>query len=385
MTADHNAMKLLKVLNGTPVWPPPVWLMRQAGRYLPEYRKLRASADNFVVFCTTPGLATEATLQPIRRFGLDAAILFSDILILPWALGRPLRFAEGEGPRLSPIESEAEAAKLDPAAIGRAVEPVLETVGRVRGELAPDVPLIGFAGAPFTVACYMIDGRGGDFPRTRNLAYADPGLLATVIEIVTEATIDYLDRQVSAGADCVMLFDSWAGMLPPDLFRAHVIFPTTRFVAALRARPPTVKIIGFPRLAGLNALAYVGETGVDAVGMDTTTDPPALARLLPRDVALQGNLDPLLLRAGGPSLLETAGRIAESLAGRPHIFNLGHGVLPDTPPENVGALVSHIRGLEAPETQSVTQGAAQGATRGATQSGADTGLAGASRGAISAA
>lgn len=381
MTADHDAMKLLNVLDGTPVWPPPVWLMRQAGRYLPEYRKLRATADNFVMFCTTPGLATEATLQPVRRFGLDAAILFSDILILPWALGRKLRFAEGEGPRLSPIETEAEAAALDVAAIGRAVEPVLETIGRVRGTLAADVPLIGFAGAPFTVACYMIDGRGGDFSRTRNLAYADPGLLATVIETVTEATIDYLDRQVSAGVDCVMLFDSWAGMLPPDLFRAHVIFPTTRIVAALRARHPGVKIIGFPRLAGLNALAYVAETGVDALGMDTAADPPVLARLLPHGVALQGNLDPLLLRAGGPSLLEAAGRIAESLAGRPHVFNLGHGVLPDTPPEHVGALVEHLRGLEAPEIQPATQPGRQSGTQAA----ASAGLAGPARGAISAA
>ncbi|HEX7390394.1 MAG TPA: uroporphyrinogen decarboxylase [Acidiphilium sp.] len=348
-TTDRRTKRpVLSVLAGEPVWPPPVWLMRQAGRYLPEYRKLRATAANFITLCTTPALATEATLQPVRRFGLDAAILFSDILILPWALGQKLRFAEGEGPLLERIETLAEAERLVPDRLGPGVEPVMETVSRVRAELPERTTLIGFAGAPFTVACYMLDGRGGDFSRTRSLAYADPALLATVIEIVTNATIDYLCRQIEAGADCVMLFDSWAGMLPPDLFRTHVIRPTARIVDGVRFRHPGARVIGFPRLAGLMALPYIEETGISGFGMDTATDVSSLARLLPRKVALQGNLDPLLLRAGGISLEQAAERIAGDLAGLPHIFNLGHGILPDTPPEHVTNLVERIRTLETP-------------------------------------
>ena len=348
MTGKTADRVVLRVLDGEAVWPPPVWLMRQAGRYLPEYRKLRASAGNFIALCTTPGLATEATLQPVRRFGLDAAILFSDILILPWALGQKLRFAEGEGPVLGRIESLADVEALEPDRLRPGTEPVMETVARVRAELPDEATLIGFAGAPFTVACYMLDGRGGDFSRTRSLAYADPALLASVIELVTTATIDYLCWQIEAGADCVMLFDSWAGMLPPDLFRAHVIHPTARIVEAVRYRHPGAKIIGFPRLAGLMALPYIEETRVSGFGMDTATDAPGLARLLARKVALQGNLDPLLLRAGGISLDHAAARIAGELAGLPHIFNLGHGILPDTAPEHVAALVECIRALEQP-------------------------------------
>jgi uroporphyrinogen decarboxylase len=340
--------KLLRVLHGEAVWPPPVWLMRQAGRYLPEYRQIRAKAGNFITLCTTPALAAEVTLQPIQRFGFDAAILFSDILILPWAMGQGLRFAEGEGPRLDAIEDQAGLDRLNTAGLRRATEPVMETVSRVRAQLPPEVALIGFAGSPFTVACYMIDGRGGEFPRTRAIAYSNPALLAAVIETIIHGTIDYLSWQIEAGADCVMLFDSWAGLLPPDLFRNCVIAPTARIAAALQTRHPGIRIIGFPRLAGLMAIEYVTATGIACMAMDTTTDPAALARFTGGKLPLQGNLDPLLLRAGGPALAPTARFIAESLHGHPHIFNLGHGILPDTPPEHVATLVETIHTLEEP-------------------------------------
>lgn len=338
--------KLLRVLDGEPVWPPPVWLMRQAGRYLPEYRDIRAHAGNFIALCTTPALATEVTLQPVRRFGLDAAILFSDILILPWALGQGLRFVEGEGPRLARIEDQADLDRLDASALRLATEPVMETVARVAEELPPEVALIGFAGSPFTVACYMIDGQGGDFARTRAIAYANPALLAGVIETVTAATIDYLSFQIEAGADCVMLFDSWSGLLPPDLFRTHVIAPTARITSGLKARHPGIRIIGFPRLSGLMAPEYAAATGIAGLGMDTGTDGPVLARLVAPQLALQGNLDPMLLRAGGPELSRTAAVLAQALRNRPHIFNLGHGILPDTPPGHVAALVNTLRTLD---------------------------------------
>ncbi|MGC9270861.1 uroporphyrinogen decarboxylase [Acidiphilium sp.] len=345
MTGKTADRLVLKALDGEAVWPPPVWLMRQAGRYLPEYRKLRASAGNFIALCTTPAMATEATLQPIRRFGLDAAILFSDILIAPWALGQKLRYAEGEGPLMERLETLSDLDRLDLNRLKAGTEPVMEAVARVRAELPPETTLIGFAGSPFTVACYMLEGKGGNFARSLALTYSDPGLVASVIELMTTATIDYLSWQIEAGADCVMLFDSWAGLLPPDLFRAHVIHPTTRIVDALHLRHPGVKVIGFPRLAGLMALPYIAETGISGFGMDTATDAAALARLLPRSVALQGNLDPLLLRAGGVSLDHAVERIAGELAGLPHIFNLGHGILPDTPLEHVAQLIERLRSL----------------------------------------
>ena len=346
MDEDKADRRVLRVLSGEAVWPPPVWLMRQAGRYLPEYRKLRAEAGNFISLCTTPGLATEVTLQPIRRYGFDAAILFSDILIVPWAMGQSLRFAEGEGPRLAPIETASDLAQLSKERLSTAAGPVMETVSRVRAQLPNETTLIGFAGSPFTVACYMIDGRGGDFPRTRAMAYENPGLLAAVIELVTSATITYLAQQIAHGADCLMLFDSWAGMLPPDLFRAHVIHPTARIVDALTSLHPGVRIIGFPRLSGVMALSYAAETGISGLAVDTGADPALIAGLLTRPMAVQGNLDPLLLRAGGDALGHAVERIALSMRGRPHIFNLGHGVVPETPPEHVAALVTRLRALE---------------------------------------
>jgi uroporphyrinogen decarboxylase len=333
-------MKLLKVLNGEPVWPPPVWLMRQAGRYLPEYRALREQAGDFLSLCLNPEFATEVTLQPIRRYGFDAAILFSDILILPMALGQGLRFAQGEGPILPPLQ---DIAGLDPSAAPARYAPVMETVRRVRASLPDDKALIGFAGAPATVACYMLDGKGGGFPRTRDLAYENPGFVTEVLDILTDATIVYLQAQIDAGANCVMLFESWAGIFPPEQFRNFVIGPTRRIVTALKTKTPGAKIIGFPRLSGLLLGEYVRQTEVDAVGLDSVTDVPAAIAACPQNTVFQGNLDPLLLKVGGPALDEAVFRLLGQCRGRPHIFNLGHGVTPDVPPENVARLMNVIR------------------------------------------
>jgi uroporphyrinogen decarboxylase len=340
---------LLRALAGEAVWPPPIWLMRQAGRYLPEYRAVRAEAGDFIALCTTPALAAEVTLQPIRRYGMDAAILFSDILMLPWALGYGLRFAEGEGPLLPPLRDAATLATLDPARVPQAIAPILETVRRVRAELEATRPgqtaLIGFAGAPFTVACYMVEGHGSkEFATVRGMAYRDPALFGGLMDLLTEATIVYLAAQIEAGADAVMLFDSWAGVLPPGLFRAHVIAPAIHIVAALRERYPTVPVIGFPRLGGLLLAEYARATGVQGLGLDTTVDPAIASRLVPGPVALQGNLDPLALEAGGAAMREAARSILAAMRGRPFVFNLGHGIVPSTPPEHVADLMDLVRG-----------------------------------------
>jgi uroporphyrinogen decarboxylase len=338
-------MKLLDVLNGQAVWPPPVWLMRQAGRYLPEYREIRAQAGDFLALCNHPELAAEVTLQPIRRFGFDAAILFSDILVLPWALGQGLRFAEGEGPVLPPLDRAGLAGlRLERAVQGTA--PVMETVRRAREGLDAGTALIGFAGGPFTVACYMLDGKGGGgFPRTRVLAYEDPGLVEGVIDLLVEASLVYLQGQVDAGADCLMLFESWAGILPAGLFRKFVIAPTQRIVTALKARNPGLHIIGFPRLCGLMLGEYVRETGVSAVGLDSVTDPAQAIAACPEGTVFQGNLDPLLLRSGGEALRKGVEAVVNGFRGQRHIFNLGHGITPDVNPEHVALLVEQIRTL----------------------------------------
>jgi uroporphyrinogen decarboxylase len=334
---------LLRVLNGEAISPPPIWLMRQAGRYLPEYRSLRARASDFITLCTTPTLAAEITLQPVRRFGMDAAILFSDLPLLPWALGQDLQYREGEGPVLPPIRDAAALARLDPARAGAALAPIMETVQRVRAE-AGDAALIGFAGSPFTVACYMVEGRGSkDFFQTRLLAYANPALFRALLAIVTAATTEFLSAQITAGAEAVMLFDSWAGLLAPPLFRAHVIEPTKRIVAALRQRHPDAPVIGFPRLAGLLIGEYARETGVQAVGMDSSVDPSIASAKVPGTVALQGNLDPAALVVGGATMQAGARDVVAALRGRPHIFNLGHGIVPETPPEHVAELVQAVR------------------------------------------
>jgi uroporphyrinogen decarboxylase len=331
--------RLLRTLAGEAVWPPPIWLMRQAGRYLPEYRAVRQRAGDFIALCTSPDLAAEVTLQPLRRFGMDAAILFSDILMLPWALGHGVRFAEGEGPQLPPLRDSHAIDRLDPARLPEAIAPILETVRRVAAETG-HATLIGFAGAPFTVACYMVEGHGSkDFAATRSFAYSHAGLFGRLMDLLTEATIVYLRAQIDAGAEAVMLFDSWAGVLPPALFRAHVIAPAARIVAALRETHPTVPMIGFPRLAGLLIGEYARETGVRGLGIDTTVDPLLAAALVPDDVALQGNLDPLALDAGSTALAEGTHALLLAMQGRPFIFNLGHGIVPSTPPEHVAELV----------------------------------------------
>jgi uroporphyrinogen decarboxylase len=334
---------LLRALAGEAVWPPPVWLMRQAGRYLPEYRAIRAKAGDFIALCTTPDLAAEVTLQPLRRYGMDAAILFSDILMLPWALGHGLRFAEGEGPQLPPLRHGADIDRLDLSRLPDAIAPILETVRRVRAEVGR-ATLIGFAGAPFTVACYMVEGHGSkEFAATRTFAYQHTGLFGRLMDLLTAATIVYLRAQIDAGAETVMLFDSWAGVLPPALFRAHVIAPAAVIVAALRDSHPQVPVIGFPRLGGLLIGEYARETGVRGLGIDTTVDPLLAAALVPDDVALQGNLDPLALEAGSVALEDGTHALLAAMQGRPFVFNLGHGIVPSTPPEHVAELVRLVR------------------------------------------
>ncbi len=334
---------MMRVLAGEPVWPPPLWLMRQAGRYLPEYRAVRARAGDFISLCTSPALAAEVTMQPLRRFGMDAAILFSDILMLPWALGQGLRFAEGEGPLLDPVRDAAALARLDRARLPDAIAPILETVRLVAPQVG-EATLIGFAGAPFTVACYMVEGGGSkDFAVTRRMAYAEPELFSDLMALLEEATGAYLLAQIDAGAEAVMLFDSWAGILPPPQFERHVSGPASRIVARLRAARPEVPVIGFPRLAGQMLGRYAAASGVDAVAMDTAPHPALAARDVPPTVALQGNLDPLALLAGGRALHDAAAAILAAMRGRPFVFNLGHGILPATPPEHVAALLEQVR------------------------------------------
>jgi uroporphyrinogen decarboxylase len=322
-----------------------MWLMRQAGRYLPEYRELRRQTKDFIALCTTPPLAAEVTLQPIRRYRFDAAILFSDILMIPWALGQGLAYREGEGPVLPPLRT-LDGLSLD--RVAAAVAPIMQTVRLVRSGLAAegfiDCALLGFAGAPFTVACYMVEGGGSrDFAATRTMAYSQPELFGRLIELLIDATVVYLSAQIEAGAEAVMLFDTWAGILSASQFRQHVVQPTRAIVDRLRARFPTLPIIGFPRQAGLLIGEYAMATGVDAVGLDTSMDLASAVEQLPAGVAAQGNLDPLALVAGGPALQREARSVLAALKGRPAVFNLGHGIVPQTPPEHVAALVEQVR------------------------------------------
>ena len=338
--------RLLRVLAGEPVDPPPVWLMRQAGRYLPEYRKVRERAGSFLDLCYDPELAEEVTLQPIRRFGFDAAILFADILLVPHALGQQLDFVAGEGPRLDPVTDRPALARLrDAEETDETLEPIYRTVHRLKGSLPPEVTLIGFAGAPWTVATYMVAGHGTpDQAPARNWLYRDTDGFAELIERITQATVRYLSRQVEAGAEVVMLFDSWAGALAPEMFRRFVLDPTRRIVGELKAAHPGVPVIGFPRGAGAMYEAYAAETGVNGLGVDTTTPLGWLDRRVPARVALQGNLDPMLLVSGGPLLAQTARELVRSMAGRPHVFNLGHGITPDANPAHVEEMLAAIRG-----------------------------------------
>jgi uroporphyrinogen decarboxylase len=345
---DERIKPLLQTLRGKAIWPPPIWLMRQAGRYLPEYRELRSKARDFITLCTTPELASEITLQPIRRFGFDAAILFSDLPMLPWALGHGLTYREGKGPVMPPLRDAKALAALDRARVPGAVAPIAETVRRVRAGLVAEgfanCTLIGFSGAPFTVACYMVEGHGShDFAATRLMAHGDPTLFGQLIALLTDATVDYLSAQIDAGAEVVMLFDSWAGLLPPRLFRRYVIEPTTMIVRHIKLKYPAVPVIGFPRLAGAHIGQYAIETRVDAVGMDTGMDAAAVAHIVPPATALQGNLDPMALVAGGDAMRGEAAAILGAMRGRPFVFNLGHGIVPQTPVEHVAALVEQVR------------------------------------------
>ena len=332
---------ILRALRGEAMEKPPVWLMRQAGRYLPEYRALRARAKDFLTFCLTPELAAEATLQPIRRFGLDGAILFADILIVPHALGQEVGFREGEGPVLAPIE---DAASLRVEGVASRIEPVLRTLRQVKPALPPETTLIGFAGAPWTVATYMVEGGSSrDFARVKRWAFADPIRFAGLIDCIVEATIIYLAAQIEAGAEALQLFDSWAGVLPEREFRRWVIEPTRRVVSALKARHPSIPLIGFPRGAGVLYEAYRRETGVDAVSLDPGV-PLAWARERLQAVGpVQGNLDPMLLVVGGTQMEEAVRAIRGELGAGPFVFNLGHGIVPETPPEHVARLVELVR------------------------------------------
>jgi uroporphyrinogen decarboxylase len=338
----HKALR--DVLDGKRQSVPPVWMMRQAGRYLPEYRALREKAGSFLKLCFSPEWAVEVTLQPIRRFGFDAAILFSDILVIPHALGRNLRFVEGEGPRLDPLTDVASIARLPRRADSSVLAPVYETVRRVKAGLDPQKTLIGFCGAPWTVATYMIAGQGtSDQAPARLFAYREPESFARLVDILIDSSVEYLAAQLEAGADAVQLFDTWAGVLPPDQFDRWCLAPAQKIVERLRQRIPGARVIGFPRGAGMMALPYAEATGINAIGLDWMTDLSFAKEMLQPRVAVQGNLDPLALRAGGAALDQNVDTILEALAGGPFIFNLGHGILPDTPIAHVEQMLRRVR------------------------------------------
>jgi uroporphyrinogen decarboxylase len=349
MTAalSSNAPKpksFLAALGGAAQKIPPIWLMRQAGRYLPEYRAIRAEAPSFLNFCYSPRLASEATLQPIRRFGFNAAILFSDILVVPDALGQSVSFESGDGPRLKPIESAADFAGLREEPDWARLEPVFETIERVKAKLPPEVALIGFCGAPWTVASYMIAGRGApDQAPARLFAYRQPDLFAALIDRLADVSAEYLARQIRAGAEAAQIFDSWSGALPPAEFERWCVRPIERMLARLRASAPRAPIIAFPRGAATRLAKFAGLDGLSAVGLDAAVEPSAAAAALPAPLALQGNLDPIALVAGGRALDEGVERTLRGFAGRAHIFNLGHGVLPETPIAHVERLVARVR------------------------------------------
>ncbi len=344
------AKRLLRVLSGESLEVPPVWLMRQAGRYLPEYRATREKAGSFLDLCFTPELAEEVTLQPIRRFGFDAAILFADILLVPKALGQDLAFVEGEGPQLDPVTSRQALGRLKPVAeIDETLAPVYETVRRLTASLPCDVALIGFAGAPWTVASYMVAGRGTpDQAPAREWMYRDLEGFAGLVDLLTDATTHYLSRQIAAGAEAVKLFDTWAGSLAPEMFARFVTAPAKRIVAALKERHPGIPVIGFPRGAGAKYRDFVSESGVDAIALDTGVALDWARQVLPAGpagkVALQGNLDPMLLVTGGPLLADTARQMVAGMRGLPYVFNLGHGLMPDAEPGHVECLLKAVRG-----------------------------------------
>ena len=343
MAGKPATKTMLRALAGETVSPPPVWLMRQAGRYLPEYRATRAKAKTFLDLCFNPDLAVEVTLQPIRRYGFDASIVFSDILVVPYGLGQRVWFVEGEGPKLEPIGSAVDLVRLDRTKLLPALQPVFETLRRLRRELPAETTLIGFAGAPWTVASYMVEGASGsDFARLKDFAYRDEVGFGALIDVIVGATVDYLAAQVEAGAEVLQLFDSWAGVLSEPQFRRWVSAPTKIIVDQLRTRCPGVPVIGFPRGAGMMYADYVRETGVTAVSLDTTV-PMSLASALQERCPVQGNLDPRALVVGGSALRDEARTILAALKNGPFIFNLGHGIVPETPPAHVAELLKIVR------------------------------------------
>ncbi|OHV79177.1 uroporphyrinogen decarboxylase [Ensifer sp. LCM 4579] len=341
MAEEHR--KVMEVLNGKRVTPPPVWLMRQAGRYLPEYRQTRAKAGSFLDLCYTPDLAVEVTLQPIRRYGFDAAILFSDILVIPDALHRNVRFEEGHGPRMDPIDADG-IALLKADGVSGHLAPVIETVSRLRRELPVETTLLGFCGAPWTVATYMIAGHGTpDQAPARLFAYRYREAFERLLAFLADVSADYLVAQIDAGADAVQIFDSWAGVLGEEEFARFAVEPVRRMIASVRARRPSAKVIAFAKGAGLQLRNYRQATGADAIGLDWTL-PVSFAAELQKEGPVQGNLDPMRVVAGGAAMEGGIDRILDVLGNGPLIFNLGHGITPDARPDHVAALVARVRG-----------------------------------------
>ena len=336
--------RFLDALSGAPQSPPPIWFMRQAGRYLPEYRATRTQAGSFLDLCYAPDLACEVTLQPIRRYDLDAAILFADILLVPQALGQHVSFVQGEGPRLDPAFTAGLLPRLSGEDVHATLSPVYETVRRVRAALPPEKALIGFAGAPWTVATYMLAGRGTKDPSALRLyAYEDEEAFAALMRMLTDATAAYLTEQVRAGADAIQLFDSWAGGLPEAFFRRWCLAPAEEIAERVKAACPGTPVVAFPKGAGPLYEAVASSDAFDAVGIDTGLPAGWAAERLSPHACVQGNIDPLLVVRGGQPMLDAADAILDAFDGRPHVFNLGHGFVPQTPPENVAALVEHVR------------------------------------------
>jgi uroporphyrinogen decarboxylase len=341
---SQNQKLMLQALNGIVQERPPFWLMRQAGRYLPEYRKIREGAKNFLEFCYTPDLAVEVTLQPLRRFNMDAAILFSDILVIPDALGQKVEFLEGEGPVLDPIRSKEEIGKLSKERTRDHLAPVFEAISRLAREIPQETALIGFSGAPWTVAVYMVEGRGGtECERIRALADEQPDDFQVLVDLLVETTAEYLALQVESGAEIIQIFDSWAGILNEEQFRKWVIQPTRRIVEYLNENCPGVPVIGFPRNSGELAEEYVTHTGVNGVSLDQETPLDWIAKTLQPKCTVQGNLDNQTLVAGGEALDRETLKILGALSPGPFIFNLGHGILPETPPEHVARVAELVR------------------------------------------
>ena len=344
MTQIQTIKPFLEVLSGRRQPVPPIWMMRQAGRYLPEYREVRAKAGSFLDLCFTPEFAAEVTLQPIRRFRFDAAIIFSDILVIPYALGRDVSFEAGEGPRLQPMDSLDKVETLAPRADFSKLEPVYEALRRVRRELDPEIALIGFCGAPWTVATYMVAGQGTpDQAPARMLAYRYPQAFACIVDVLVENSIQYLLGQLKAGADVLQIFDTWAGVLPPREFARWSVEPTRRIVEGVRRKVPDAKIIGFPRGAGALLPQYVESTGVDAVSIDWAAEPALIRERVQNRIAVQGNLDPLALIAGGAALDQAVDDVLVNFAGGRLIFNLGHGIQPETPIAHVEQMLKRVR------------------------------------------